>query len=70
MVYTPVIGGLDGLALIEANNVAVGFVPSNSTVLGVYPPIQIAEPISSPQPHDRPTSGTMLSGLADAGPHA
>jgi len=64
MIYDQMTGALDGLALIALNNVAVGFTPSNFTVIGVYPsPILLSEPLVAP------SLETNSSSSVDVGPH-
>jgi hypothetical protein len=38
------IGSIDGRAMIKMNNLAVGYFPADNPEIGVYPPLQPAEP--------------------------
>ncbi len=40
------IGSLDGKTMIQMNNLAVGYFPTDCPEIGVYPP-----PTSQPEPH-------------------
>lgn len=45
------VGSLDGREMIKMNNLAVGYFPSDSPEIGVYPPPQPEpEPVSVPLP--------------------
>jgi hypothetical protein len=37
MLYTNLVGHLDGNSMIEMNNVSVGYFPSQTPQIGVYP---------------------------------
>ena len=44
------VGSLDGREMIKMNNLAVGYFPSESPEIGVYPPPQPQQVPEQPQP--------------------
>ncbi len=44
------IGSLDGITMVEMNNLAVGYFPNHVSLIGIYPP-----PIPSPIPEQPST---------------
>ena len=43
MDYSQNVGFLDGKTMIEMNNLSVGYFPSETPQIGVYPPLTIEE---------------------------
>ena len=52
MIYTHSVGYLDGKAMIDTNNQAVGYFPSDTAEIGVYPPPVPEQPIVIMEPGD------------------
>jgi len=55
MSYSQNIGCVDAKAMIEMNNLAVGYFPSDQPEVGVYPPLTI-EPYLPLEPRQEPDS--------------
>jgi hypothetical protein len=43
------VGVIDGGALIEMNNLMVGYFPSGPIGIGVYPPLAVQQPVDQEQ---------------------